>query len=136
TYAGWYPVSGYALGDSMLRFQVDTAREVPPNGLDREIVQHAAAIITSDAVWNRADNRKCAPTATTWSIYCAEQRATIEVTGGFHHRRPALELVRQIVEERSKGKSYTHRLIDYNNYPTTRLEDVRSLFAEAIARIQ
>jgi len=136
TYAGWYPVSGYALGDSMLRFQVDAGREVPPNGLDREIVQRAAAIITSDAVWNRADNRKCAATATTWSIYCAEQRASIEVTGGFHHRRPALELVRQIVEERSKGKSYSHRLMDYNNDPSTRLEDVRSLFAEAIARIK
>jgi len=136
TYAGWFPVSGFTLGDSMLQFEFDPAQEVPPNGLDREILQHAAAIITSDAVWNRADNRKCAPNATTWSIYCAEQRASIEVTGGFHHRRPALELVRQIVEERSKGKAYPHRLMGYNNDPATRLEDVRSLFAEAIARIK
>jgi hypothetical protein len=136
TYAGWFPVSGFTLGDSTLRFQFDTAQQVPPNGLDREILQHAATIITSNAVWNRADNRKCAPAATTWSIYCAEQRASIEVTGGFHHRRPALELVRQIVEERSQGKSYPHRLMGYNNDPSTRLEDVRSLFVEAIARIK
>ena len=47
-----------------------------------------------------------------------------------------MELVRQIVDERSKGKSYSHRLMDYNNDPATRLEDVRSLFAEAIARIK
>jgi hypothetical protein len=29
-----------------------------------------------------------------------------------------------------------HRLMGYNNDPSTRLEDVRSLFAEAIARIK
>ncbi|HEY6358526.1 MAG TPA: hypothetical protein VIX35_09800 [Vicinamibacterales bacterium] len=136
TYSGWFPVSGFTAQDSRLRFQIDTAEEVPANALDREILQHAAAIITSDAVWNRADNRKCAPTATTWSIYCAEERASIDVTGGFHHRRPALELVRQLVDERSQGKSYTHRLMDYNNDSSTHLEDVRSLFAEAIARIK
>lgn len=136
TYAGWFTVSGFAERDSILQFQIDTAQEVPPNELDREILQHAAAIFTSDAVWNRADNRKCPPTATTWSIYCAEERASIEVTGGFHHRRPALELVRQIVDERTKTKTYQHRLMGYNNDPSTRLDDVRSLFAEAIARIK
>lgn len=136
TYAGWFPVSGFSKRDSALQFQIDTAQEVPPNDLDREILQHAAAIIASDAVWNRADNRKCPPTATTWSIYCAEERASMEVTGGFHHRRPALELVRQIVDERTQTKTYPHRLMGYNNDPSTRLEDVRSLFAEAIARIK
>jgi hypothetical protein len=136
TYDGWYPVSGFDARDSMLRFQIDTAHEVLPNELDREILQHAAAIITSDAVWNRADNRKCPPNATTWSIYCAEEQASIEVTGGFHHRRPALELVREIVDERTQKKTYQHRLMGYNNDLATHLEDVRSLFAEAISRIK
>jgi hypothetical protein len=136
TYNGWFPVSGFTGQDSRVRFQIDTAEEVPANALDREILQHAAAIITSDAVWNRSDNRKCPATASTWSIYCAEERASVDVTGGFHHRRPALELVRQIVDERSQGKSYTHRLMDYNNDPSTHLEDVRRLFAEAISRIK
>jgi hypothetical protein len=136
TYNGWFPVSGFTGQDSRVQFQIDTTQEVPANALDRQILQHAAAIIASDAVWNRADNRKCAPTATTWSIYCAEEQASVDVTGGFHHRRPALELVRQIVDERSQGKSYNHRLMDYNNDPSTHLEDVRSLFAEAISRIK
>lgn len=136
TYAGWFPVSRFSMLDSTLRFQMDPAQEIRPNSLDREILHHADAIIASDAVWNRADNRKCPSTATTWSIYCAEQRASIEVTGGFHHRRPALELVRKIVDERTQQKTYQHRLMGYNNDPSTRLEDVRSLFAEAIARIK
>jgi hypothetical protein len=60
----------------------------------------------------------------------------IEVTGGFNHRRPAGELVRQVVEERSAGRNYSHRMMDYNNDARTMIADVRSLFAEAIARIK
>jgi hypothetical protein len=60
----------------------------------------------------------------------------IEVTGGFNHRRPAGQLVRQIVDTRSKDRDYQHRMMDYNNDPRTTLSDVRSLFADAIARIK
>jgi hypothetical protein len=132
---GWFAVSGYSRATSTLRFQVDTSREIPPSDLDLQIVQRAAAILSSDSVWNRADTRVCPATATTWSIYCAMQRATIEVTGAFHHRRPALEVVRLIVEKRAAGRPYHHRLMDYNNDPSTHLDDVRSLFAEALAQM-
>jgi hypothetical protein len=136
TYRGWFPVTNFAMQGASPRFQIDLKDEVPPNDVDRQIIQRAAAFITSDAVWNRADNRKCPAGATTWSIYCAEEQATIEVTGGFHHRRPALELVRVIVEERSKAKNYNHRLMDYNNDPATTLADVKSLFADALRGIR
>lgn len=129
---GWYPISRFTVTAQALDFEVDFANEVPPSDLDREIVQRAAGILSSEAVWNRADTRKCHPSDTKWSIYCAMEKATIEVTGGFHHRRPALELVRRIVEQRSAGKPYKHRLMDYNNDPSTRFADVQSLFAEAL----
>jgi hypothetical protein len=64
------------------------------------------------------------------------EKATIEVTGGFHHRRPALQVVRKIVEERAASRPYKHRLMDYNNDPTTRFADVQTLFAEALRRMQ
>jgi hypothetical protein len=133
---GWFPISAFEFGASRLQFKVDAEHEVPPNTLDRDILQRAAAILTSNSAWNRADDRQCPATATTWSIYCAEERASIEVTGGFHHRRPALELLRQIIDERAQSRQYSHRLMDYNNDPSTHLADVRSLFVEAIARIK
>jgi hypothetical protein len=132
---GWFPVSSFLLATQTLRFQLDTSRQVPASDLDRTIVKRAAAILSSQPAWNRADNRQCSATATTWSIYCAMQRATVEVTGGFHHRRPALEVVRQIVDQRAAGRRYHHRLMDYNNDPTTRLKDVQGLFAEALTRL-
>jgi hypothetical protein len=64
------------------------------------------------------------------------EKAAIDVTGGFNHRRPALESVRVIVEERTATRNYHHRLMDYNNDPTTRLDDVQSLFKEALIRME
>jgi hypothetical protein len=136
TYNGWFPVTLLAVKGSAVRFRIDTLKEIPAGALDREILERAAKIIASDSVWNRADNRKCPATATTWSIYCAVEKAEIEVTGGFHHRRPAGELVREIVDERAKNRNYSHRMMDYNNDPMTTLADVRSLFAEALGRIK
>ncbi len=135
TAEGWFPISRSVVSGNGMEFDVDFGNEVPASGLDREIIQRAAAILSSQAVWNRADTRECPPTDTKWSIYCAMETATIEVTGGFHHRRPALQLVRRIVEERSANRPYRHRLMDYNNDPTTRFADVQSLLAEALRRV-
>jgi hypothetical protein len=136
TYAGWFPISGFRITDNAIRFQLDGKREVPPNAVDREILERAATIITSDAVWNRADDRNCPATAKSSSIYCAVERAQLDILGAFHHRRPAGELVREIVDARTKDRAYEHRMMDYNNDPTTHLSDVKSLFVQAIARIK
>ena len=132
--SGWFPVVNFNQTAVALHFEIDTLHPVAPNDLDREIITRAAAILSNESAWNRSDTRTCAQTDTKWSIYCATWRATQEVTGGFHHRRPALEVVRQIVYERSAGRNYHHRLMDYNNDPSTTLNDVQTLFAEALAR--
>jgi len=136
TQYGWFAASGVALSATSLSFDVDATREVAPSGLDRDIVLRARQLLATDAVWNRADNRRCPPAATTLSIYCAMERATIDVTGAFHHRRPALQVVRTIVDERTAGRPYQHRLMDYNNDTTTTMADVRSLFDQALERIE
>lgn len=65
-------------------------------------------------------------------------QATDDVTGGtgeghgIDHRRPALEILREVVDDRSKGRHYHHRLMDYNNDSATTFSDVQSLFREAL----
>jgi hypothetical protein len=98
---GWFPIDRSKISASALQFEIDFGNEVPPCDLDREIIKRAAAILSSEAVWNRADTGECSLADTKWSIYCAMEKATIEVTGGFHHRRPALQVVRKIVDERA-----------------------------------
>lgn len=141
TIYGWFPVTRYRTTPSGIAFELDGHHEVSPNALDTQIIRRAAEIISTPAVWNRADNRKCTPDATKWSVYCAGVRAVEEVTGGtgggngIDHRRPALEVIRGIVDDRSRGRRYHHHLMDYNNDPTTTFADVQSLFSEALRRM-
>ncbi len=132
---GWFVVTHFALS-STLSFDLDASHEVKPNALDQKIVRKAAAILSMERACNRADNRKCPASATTWSIFCAIEKASIELTGEFHHRRPALELVRQVVNERTATRNYHHHLMDYNNDPTTHLSDIQNLFQEALKRME
>ena len=134
TVYGWFPVMRFVISQTVT-FDLDGSNEVKPNMLDQEIVRQAAEILSTGKAWNRADNRECPPVATTWSIYCALEKATIAVTGGFHHRRPAMEVVRTIIDERAATRNYHHRLMDYNNDPSTHLSDVQSLFQEALTRM-
>jgi hypothetical protein len=135
TQYGWFPVTGIKESADTLSFNVYAFYEIAPDALDRKIVRRAATLLSATKVWNRNDNRVCPATATTWSIYCALEKATIEVTGGFHHGRPALQVVRLIVAQRSAGRHYDHLLMDYNNDPRTTLGDVQSLFSEALERM-
>jgi hypothetical protein len=141
TIYGWFPVTQYRTVPSGIAFELDGHHEVLPNALDAQVIRRAAEILSSSAVWNRADNRRCAPDATKWSIYCAGVQAVEEVTGGtggghgIDHRRPALEVIRRVVDDRSKGHKYDHDLMGYNNDPTTTFADVQSLFSEALQRV-
>jgi hypothetical protein len=131
---GWFPVANFSNSPN-LTFDVDTNHEIGPSGLDDWIVQRAAEIVTDEKKWNRSDDRRCGDHKDSWSIYCAVSRATLEVTGAPDHRRPALEVVRILVEERTQGRSYTHRMIDYNNDPSTKLDDVKALFQDASSKL-
>ena len=141
TIYGWFPVTQYRPTPSGITFELDGLHEVAPNALDARILDRAAEILSSSSVWNRADNRKCAPDATKWSIFCAGVAAVEEVTGGtggghgIDHRRPALEVLRGVAEDRSQGHHYHHDLMDYNNDPTTTLANVQSLFREALQKM-
>jgi hypothetical protein len=132
---GWFPVNGFVTS-STLSFDLDSSHQVKPSALDLEIVKRASAILSTEDAWNRADNRKCPTDAPTWSIYCALEKAEVEVTGGFHHRRPASEIVRKIVDELTPTRGYHHHLMEYNNDPTTHLGDVQTLFKEAQSEIR
>jgi hypothetical protein len=133
---GWFPVSGFVAAGATLNFKLDASQEVPPSALDLKIVQKAAEILATEAVWNREDDRKCPAIASKWSIYCALEKAEVELTGGLHHRRPAAEIVREIVDERTADRNYHHRLMEYNNDATTHLQDIQSLFLQTEAKIR
>jgi len=128
-----------ALG-SLLHAQTPVADDPdarpPVTRTDLEIVRNARAIIASPARWNRADDRQCPPAAKTFSIYCALEKATLDVGLKFEHRGAALQEVRFVIDEISADRDYEHRLMDYNNDPRTSFADMQRVFRIAEELIQ
>jgi hypothetical protein len=62
--------------------------------------------------WNRADTRDCSADAKTFSLYCALEKATNEVSGKFEHRGAAMQEARFVIDESAPNrKNYEHRLM-------------------------
>lgn len=113
-----------------------TSRTRIADAADLAIVQRADAMLGSETIWNRADTRECLPEDPKLSLFCALQKASIEVGGSYQHRRTALQEVRFAVEDKTRGKAYQHRLRDFNNDQTTTLADIRAVLAAARLQIE
>jgi hypothetical protein len=115
---------------------VDTERrDQAVTAEDLAILQRADEILSSAAVWNRHDTRICNQDDKTWSLFCALEKGSLFVLGEYRHREVALQEVRFAVEEASKGAPFEHRLMDYNNLPTTTFDDIKRVLAVATERV-
>jgi hypothetical protein len=110
--------------------KVDDSNVRPPvTKADLQILQRARQILDSSSKWNRADNRVCPAGATTFSLYCALETATAENAGKFEHRGAALQEARFVIDEIAADRDYEHRLMGYNNDPTTTFGDIQEVFS-------
>jgi len=100
----------------------------PVTNADLKIVKRARKILNSPSKWNRADTRVCPADETTFSLYCALEKATRELSGNFAHRGAAMQEARFVIEEIAPGRNYHHRLMDFNNDPSTTFADVQKFF--------
>jgi hypothetical protein len=110
-------------------------RDQPVTDDDLQILKRADSILSSAAVWNRHDTRVCKPDDKTWSLFCAMQKASLDVLGEYRHREVALQVVRFAVEDVTKGIELEHRMMDYNNLPSTRFSDIKHVIKMATDRV-
>lgn len=113
----------------------DPAARPPVTPADVQIVRRAREILDAPSKWNRADTRVCLPHANTFSLYCALEKATNELTGKFEHRGAAMQQARFVIDEIAPQKNYHHRLMDYNNDPATTFGDVDIFFRKLQDRV-
>ena len=120
------------------RIQVDDPEVHPPVTQDDvRILVRAQQILNSPAKWNRNDNRNCPAEEKQFSLYCAVEKATDEVTGQFAHREAAMQEARFVVDEIAANRpNYHHRLMDYNNDPTTTFADIQRVLKTAEANVE
>ena len=105
-----------------------------PTADDVLILQTAASLLAAEGQWTRNEETQCDLDATTWTLFCALQKASFEVLGEYQLRRPALEEVRVVVEQLA-GVSLERRLIDFNNRPETSFADIQEALDIALQRI-
>jgi hypothetical protein len=113
-------------------------RDQPVTDDDLRILSKADEILKDESVWNRNDDRVCDDDESTGkrSLFCALQKACIDVLGEYDHRRVALQEVRFAVEDATRGRDFEHRLRDFNNLPETRLVDVKRVLKVATDRVK
>ena len=125
------------------------SREQPVTEADLRILQRADALLNDPASWNRHDDRVCSDDEATGkrSLFCALQKADTEVLGTYEHRSVALQEVRFAVEDAMRDRQNNlmfdalrhfrlpHRLMDFNNLPDTRFEDVHNVLRVATTRV-
>lgn len=118
--------------------QGDSSQSRPPvSKIDIDIVKEARQILNSPEKWNRADNRICPVSETKFSLYCALEKATYEVTKEFAHRGAAMQEARFVIDDDLAPKNkYDHRLMDYNNDPQTTFADAQRFFDLLQGRIE
>jgi hypothetical protein len=111
-------------------------RQLRPTISDVAIINRAIALIPNSAAWNKNDNRQCPPGQAKLSLFCALTQATTEISGGVHYRQPAMQAVREELNTVDASRVKTHRIMDYNNHPTTTLEEIHGLLRTAQARVE
>jgi hypothetical protein len=113
-------------------------RDLPVTNDDLRILLRTDELLKDESVWNRRDDRECEDDEATGkrSLFCALQKACIDVLGTYDHRRVALQEVRFAVEDATRGRDFEHRLRDFNNLPTTRLADIKRVLQVATDRVK
>lgn len=115
----------------------DLGRTLEPTNVDVQIIDRALGILSSTDKWHKADERICTGDRQVdrWSLFCALYQASLDVTGAYLHRRPAMRAVREAILDATPGDRYAHIVRDYNNRPDVTLSDVRSRLSEGRAAV-
>jgi hypothetical protein len=93
---------------------------------DLHVIARTREILSSSDKWNHADSGTCAADATTFSLLCALQKASIEVNGSFDNRGAAVQEVRFSIDDLvGNAKHYNSRLTDFNNDPDTTFDGIQ-----------
>jgi hypothetical protein len=104
----------------------------PVTEADLHVIARTREILDSPARWNHTDSQDCPADATTFSLFCALQMASNDVTGSFDNRGAAAQELRFTIDDMvGNTKHYNSRLTDFNNDSATRFEDIQELLRTA-----
>jgi hypothetical protein len=109
----------------------------PPPATDDDVAILRTALAGLDRIvqWNRREIQHCSSSdQTNTGLFCLLYTVVEARMGRYHHRQPALELVRSVIFERWRDRITGHQLIDFNNHPATTSADLKIVLQVALER--
>jgi len=113
---------------------LDLVAYPPATDDDVVILRDVLARLDSLLPWNRQEQQNCSNGERPAGLFCLLYAAAESRMGRYHHRQPALELVRSVILERWRDRITSHGLIDFNNHAATTRGDLRTALELALER--
>jgi hypothetical protein len=114
---------------------LDVVNPPPTSEDDIAILRSALTDLARITHWNRQEMQNCGSSdRTNTGLFCLLYNAVEARMGRYHHRQPALELVRAVIRERWRDRITSHQLVDFNNHPATTMPDLKTVLNMALER--
>jgi hypothetical protein len=110
-------------------------RSIAVTLVDLNILQAVDDLLSNEDSWSKDGDRVC-HTQEKYSLFCALEKASIEVNGQYIHRKAALQEVRFAIDDYYRNYWRVHRLSDFNSNPQTRFSDIKRVIAVAINNVK
>jgi hypothetical protein len=110
-------------------------RSIAVTVVDLKILQVADDLLSDEDGWSKDSETDCYIQEKN-SLFCALEKASIEVNGQYIHRKAALQEVRFAIDDYYPSYWRQHRLADFNSNPQTRFSDIKRVIAVAINNVK
>lgn len=110
-------------------------RDIRVSQVDLDILVKADELLPNESVWRKERVSDCS-LSIKLDLYCALEKASVDVVGKYAHRQPALQEVRFVIDDNYKDRWKEHRLLDFNSHKNTRFSDIKSVLNIAISTIR
>lgn len=136
TQVAWLLVEAPTIDLNGVAFWLQFDEDAPPTRDDLEILTRAEEILWDEGVWDRSASKRCRPGAKTWTLFCAMRDATVEVTGEFHPKQPAVVILENVIQEVFREMAFDDPIVDYNTYEDAILVEMHRLLGQAQAQVR
>ncbi|MGV6816676.1 MAG: DUF6197 family protein [Thiotrichales bacterium] len=110
------------------------SRDIDVTENDLKILERADELL-SEENWVK-DSRRICSESRKLNLYCALEKASIEVNGKYNHRQAALQEVRFAIDDHYRSYWSKHRLGDFNGNKLTTFSDIKRVMAVASQRVK
>lgn len=110
-------------------------RDIRVSQVDLDILIKADALLSSENAWRKEPVSNCSESKKL-DLYCALENASMEVTGKYVHRQPALQEVRFTIDDLYRKRWKKHRLLDFNADNATSFDDIKSVLSQAMDTVR